>query len=646
MNKSYSAILFLILIAIPIQNLSAGNRLKISAVFGSNMVIQRGINIPVWGTSDAGKAITIDFAGYKTSATIDENGSWSARLPVLNAGGPFTMKVYTGTDTVTFTNVLVGDVWLASGQSNMQMALSWGVNNKEEEIKNANYPQIRFFAVANDLNNIPQTDITGGQWLECNSTSVIDFSAVGYFFARQIHKELNVPVGIINSSWGGTDIQAWMSKEALQSIPLYKDTLPEIIAGTGDFSNGYEQFDETNKLRDSIVGKSSIGIKQKVFANEYADQDWKTMSIPCKWSNYGIKNYYGYVWFRKDIKLPEVDIAKDFILNLGDVSNENIAYFNGTEIQKLAIGTNIAYSIPAKLVNPGNNLISLRILGRWAIGGFNSPAKFIYLETADKSVHISLASKWKYNEKIEPITAEWIEYYNFPTFIYNAKIAPIIPYGLKGILWYQGENNTKKPQGYVQLFSLLINDWRTRWGQGYLPFIFAQLSNYGIRSDSPQESSAALIREAQASCLNLPNTAMVVNIDLGLDDGDVHFKNKQECGERFADAALGMVYGKNILYQSPVYKAMRVEGKKIRIKFENIPGGLITDDLAAPASFAIAGANNQFVWASAKIEGDEVVVWSDPIAEPIAVRYGWADNPDCNLYSAKGLPVAPFRTGP
>ncbi len=645
MNNSYSAFLFLILIAIPIQNLSAGNRLKISAVFGSNMVVQRGINIPVWGTSEAGKAVTIDFAGYKTSATVDKDGSWSARLPVLNAGGPFTMKVFTGTDTVSFTNVLVGDVWLASGQSNMQMALSWGVNNKEEEIRNANYPQIRFFTVANDLNNKPQTDITGGQWLECNSSSVKDFSVVGYFFARQIHQEIKVPLGIINSSWGGTDIQAWMSNEALQSIPFYKDTLPEIIAGTGDFSDGYEQFEETNKLRDSIIENSLSGIQLKVFEPQYNDQDWKTMMLPCKWSQYGIKNYYGYVWFRKHIQLHEGPETKDLILNLGDVSNENIAYFNGIEIKKAGYGANVAYSIPAQLVKPGDNLISLRVLGRWAIGGFNSTAGFIYLETADKLVHLSLAGDWKYNEKIEPETPAWIEYYNFPTFVYNSKIAPVIPFGLKGMLWYQGENNTKKPQGYDQLFSLLINDWRTRWGQGDLPFIFAQLSNYGMRSDKPLESNIALIREAQAGCSNIPNTAMVVNIDLGLADGDVHFKNKQECGKRFADAALGLVYGKNVLYKNPICKSKRIEGNKVHIQFENIPGGMKTNDNSAPKSFAVAAADNQFVWANARIEGNEVVVWSDLIENPKSVRYGWADNPDCNLYSAKGLPFSPFRTG-
>ena len=644
MKKLYSTLIFLLFIAI--QNLSAGNKLKIPAVFGSNMVIQREINAPIWGKSTTGNEVIIDFGGYKTITTVSENGTWMARLPILPAGGPYVLTINAGHDTICFTNVMVGDVWLASGQSNMQMALSWGVNNKEEEIKNATYPEIRFLSVANDLNNKPQDDISGGTWMECNPASVKDFSAVAYFFARQIHHEINVPIGIINSTWGGTDIQAWMSREALETIPPYQDILPKIIAETSDFSNGYEQFEKTNRLRDSIVDNSFVGIHQKAFAPKYADQDWKIMTIPCRWSDYGIKNYYGYVWFRKHIKLSGLFKPKDLMMNLGDVSNENIAWFNGIEINKLGSGANVAYKIPAKLVIPGDNVISLRVLGRWAIGGFNSPADLIYLESTGKSIHLSLANEWKYNEKIEPTTSPWIEYYNYPTFIYNAKIAPIIPYGLKGILWYQGENNTKNSLGYDQFFSLMVNNWRNRWGQGYLPFIFAQLSNCNMRTDKPQESKIALIREAQASGLNTPNTAMVINIDLGLEDGDVHFKNKQDCGKRFADAALGLVYGQNAPYRNPIYKSMNVEGNKIRIKFENTAGGLITDDQTAPKSFAICSADHQFVWANSKIEGNEIVVWNDQVSRPVAVRYAWADNPNCNLYNAEGLPVSPFRTEP
>jgi sialate O-acetylesterase len=303
------------------------------------------------------------------------------------------------------------------------------------------------------------------------------------------------------------------------------------------------------------------------------------------------------------------------------------------------------YTIPTKLLKNGDNVISLRVLGRWAVGGFNSPKELIYIESADQSVHLSLANEWKFNEKIEPTTPLWFEYYNYPTFIYNAKIAPLIPYGLKGVIWYQGENNSKMPEGYGNYFSLLVNDWRTRWGQGYLPFVFGQLSNYRLPTPLPAESKIAVLRDEQAKGLALPNTAMVANIDLGLADGDVHFKNKQECGKRFANAALGLVYDKNRAYKNPIYKSMKVEGNKIRIVFENSSNALMTNDKAAPKCFAIAGADNAFVWAKASIEGSEMVVWSEQITAPVSVRYAWADNPEVNLYSSDGLLVLPFRTG-
>ena len=641
--KSFHRILILLLALFLVESNQLSAKINFPDVFANNMVLQRGINVPVWGKSDVAKMLTIDFAGFKTTATVNEQGDWMARLPMLKAGGPYVMKIYAQQDTITFSNVMVGDVWLASGQSNMQMALSWGVNNKEEEIKNANYPNIRFLSVANDLNNKPQADISGGQWLECTPASVKEFSALAYFFARQINKEIGVPIGIINSSWGGTDIQVWMSAEALKILPAYKDTLPKIIAQTGDFSNGYEQFEKTNKLRDSLISISNTGIKQKVFGVKYDDSSWKSMSLPCKFSEYKIENYFGYVWFRKHIQLTEK--GKDLLLNLGEVNNENIAFFNDVEIKKNGTGSNIAYTIPAKLLKDGDNVISLRVLGRWAVGGFNSPKELIYIESADASVRISLANEWKYNEKIEPTTPNWLEYYNYPTFIYNAKIAPLIPFGLKGVIWYQGENNSKMPEGYANYFSLLVNDWRTRWGQGYLPFVFGQLSNYRLPTKLPTESKIAVLREEQAKGLTLPNTALVATIDLGLADGDVHFKNKQKCGQRFANAALGLVYDKNTAYKNPIYKSMKVEGNKIRIQFENSSNGFMTKDKAAPTCFAIAGADNAFVWAKASIEGSEIVVWSEQISAPVNVRYGWADNPEVNLYSSAGLPVLPFRTG-
>ena len=636
-------VIIFFLLAIQIGFLRA-NSLRVPGVFGDNMVIQRGLNSPVWGQATPNTTVYIQFAGAKISTSANSKGGWMTRLPKLKAGGPYQLKIYNLRDSVIFSNVLIGDVWLASGQSNMQMALSWGVNNKEEEINDANYPSIRLLNVEDDLNNKPQTDIPGGRWKECNPISVKDFSAIAYFFARQISKEMNVPIGIINSSWGGTDIQSWMSAEALETIPFYKDTLPKIIAQTGDFETGFERFKQQNKTRDSIISNSNEGFRLGVFKTYFDDKDWKEMTIPCKWSEYGLKNYYGFVWFRKHITLAENETKNDFQLNLGDVSTDAIAFFNGNEIQREGTGANVLFDVPSKFLKTGDNVISLRVMGAWGVGGFISPADLIYLKSSDSKFKKSLANHWKYNEKIEPATPIWIEYYNFPTFIYNTKIAPIIPFGLKGFLWYQGENNTKKPAGYSSLMSLLVKDWRNRWGQGNLPFIYGQLSNFGIRADKPVESNFAVLREEQEKCLSIKNTAMVVNIDLGLADGDVHFKNKQESAKRFANAALGLVYGKKMAYKNPIYKSCAVIGNKIRIRFKNVDKGFITHDKLAPKSFAIAGKDKIFVTAVAKIIGNEIIVWSDRINEPAFVRYAWDANPECNLYSVQGLPLVPFRT--
>jgi sialate O-acetylesterase len=618
--------------------------IRLPTLFGSNMVLQRNTNPAIWGWASPKSRVNIQFAGITTSATVNENGKWFARLPQSEAGGPFVMKIYSRErDTLTFENVMIGEVWLASGQSNMQWAIGWGIDNKDDVINTINNPGIRFFTVGDDLNNHPQDDISGGKWEECNSANAPGFSAAAYFFARELQNQLKVTVGIIHSSWGGTNIEAWMSSESLENQPGFADSLKEINLKTGNFENGYETFRAINDQRDSIIINSHSGIEQKVFDPGYIDSDWKTMVLPCKWSDYGLKNYYGYCWFRKKIDIPLAAKNKELRLSLGEICCDDVCYFNGIKITKNNNNPELSFTIPASMVKEGENFISLQILGRWGVGGFNSPGNKIFIESNDGSFHLSLSNEWKYNEKIEPSTPEWNEYYNYPSFVHNAKIAPIIPYSIKGIIWYQGENNTSRSDQYRSFFPALINDWRNRWGQANLPFIFAQLANYGARTEKPSESKTANLREAQSEALKIPNTAMTVNIDLGKADGDVHFKNKQECGKRFALAALGLAYCENIEFSGPLYKSMSVEGNKIRIRFSNSDSGLKTKNDEAIKSIAIAGKDKIFVWAQAKIEANELVVWSDKIDEPVAVRYGWADNPDCNLYNGSGLPAAPFR---
>lgn len=646
-NFIKSFFIFLIFALTLTQITFAGNQLKIATIFGDNMVIQQQCNPAIWGWAKSEDKIIIDFAGFTTHAIANSQGNWMTRLPQLSAGGPFTMKIFNNSgDTITFRNVMVGEVWLASGQSNMTWAIGWGIDNKDEAIRKSTNPNIRFFTVADDLNNHPQDDVLGGKWVESNPSNATEFSATAYFFASNLQAKLKVPVGIIHSSWGGTNVESWISSEMLKTHADFKNILPELIKNTGNFDNGYEDFSKKNKTRDSIIEHSNCGIKMKVFEPAFDDSEWKTMKIPCKWSDAGIRDFYGYCWFRKTIEIPESEKGKDLKLSLGDVCCENICYFNGEAVNRANENLIVEYQIPGKLVKPGKNIICLRILGRWAVGGFNSYAGIIYMESLDHDFNLSLASEWKFNEKIETETPEWKEYYNYPSFIYNAKIAPLIPYSIKGVIWYQGENNTARATQYKSLFPMLINDWRTRWGEGYMPFIFGQLANYGARNPEPEESKTAELREAQLEGLNLLNTAMVVNIDLGLTDGDVHFRNKQECGARFAQAALGLAYGEKSEFSGPVFQSKIVEGSRIRIRFSHAENGLATKNGELVKSIFIAGMDFKYIAAQVRIDNNELIVWSDQVPNPTAVRYGWADNPDCNLYNTDGLPTSPFRTDP
>ena len=619
------------------------HRLKAAHIFSNNMVLQRDVNIPIWGWGLPQSKVDVKLGSNISIATANEMGKWMTYLPAQKAGGPYNIKIYQNKDTITIFNVLVGDVWLASGQSNMGWQLDWGVNNKEEEIKNSTNANIRFFTVADDLNNKPQLDVSGGEWVESNPKTSPQFSALAYFFARDLQKELQVPIGIIHSSWGGTKIESWISAEVLKTHPEYANLVASQMRDTTNLENEYEDFNRQNAIRDSIIKISDIGIKQKVFAIGYDDSKWKSIKLPAKLSQAGVKNFYGYCWFRKSIAIPETAAKQDLILNFGEVTSETVCYVNGTIVEGKNQNSMILYYVPYKVLKTGNNQITLRIYARYGVGGFDNKPAMMYAENSDKKFKTSLSGIWKFNENIEPKTPDWIEKYNIPTYIYNSKIAPLFPYALKGIIWYQGETNDKNASLYKDLFPMLINDWRIRFRQSYLPFVYGQLSSYGSKDINPEKSQIAIVRDAQLQALKLPNMAMVVNIDLGT-DGDVHFKNKQECGRRFALAALDIAYRNDQSFVTPTFKSAKVEGTKIRITFSENTLGFKVKENKAIKGFSIKASNGKFVWAKAKIEGNEILVWNDEIKKPSAVRYNWGNNPDGNLLNMNDLPVSPFKT--
>jgi sialate O-acetylesterase len=618
-------------------------QIHLSTVFGDSMVLQRGIKIPVWGNSTPGALIVAKLGNVQATTKANQQGKWQIRFPVFKAGGPYVLEIAESGrqgSKIELKGILIGDVWLASGQSNMEWQVQQA-RNASEEIANANYSQIRFLVVEQDKQLKPQSDIRAGKWKVCDFSNVKEWSAVAYYFARKIQHDQNVPVGIIQSTWGGTPVEAWTSREMLLTSPITKSRT---------LSNDTLNLDREDLVTDSLSWIRIWNIvynpqknADKIFpATTFDDGGWTTVEMPNVIKDFGIGNYEGMVWLRKKLSLPESFTGKDVILNLGHPEMNYSLYFNGQEICKNVWYSNPThfYTIPANLVKSGENTIAIRIAMLWGGGGLN-PEDHIYI--AYGSSKISLGGKWLYQKDLETVFPKILNYQYYPTVLFNAMINPLIRYGIKGFIWYQGESNAHAAYNYRKLFPMLITDWRKRWQQGNLPFLFVQLANYTKTKPLPSESEWAELREAQTQSLSQPNTGMACIIDIG-EANDIHPKNKQEVGRRLALIANKMVYKQECIASGPVYKNYRKEGNRIRIAFTTIGSGLSTKDGKDVKGFAIAGKDKQFYWAKAIIEGSEVVIYSDKVTEPIAVRYAWADNPECNLINSEGLPAVPFRT--
>lgn len=632
-------IFFILLLFIQVKG---HTQIVLPKLFGDNMVLQRGIKIPVWGNAAPGTHIIAELGGFRAVAIADHEGKWIIRFPVHKAGGPYALKISEqgkpGSE-IKLNGILIGDVWLASGQSNMEWQVKQSLD-ADNEISNANYPEIRLLQVAHDKKLTPQHNIPGGTWAVCNPVNVPQFSAVAYYFSRKIHRDQHVPIGIIQSTWGGTPIESWTSREQLLTSPITKtrmianDTLSE-----QSFVN-----DSLNLIRFwDIVYHPQKNTDKTIPATSYDDSGWPTVEMPRLIKDFGIGPYEGMVWLRKKIILPESFYGKDLTLHLGHPEMNYSMYFNGEEICKTIWNSDPkqSYTIPAKLIRKGENTISLRIAMLWGGGGINPPAEEINI--TDGAVKVSLAGKWRYQKDLEPGLPQIKNYQNYPSLLFNAMINPVIPFGIKGFLWYQGEANEAEAYNYRKLFPMLIDDWRKRWKQGNLPFMYVQLANFKKRKPLPSESEWAELREAQTLTLSQPNTGMACIIDIGEAD-NIHPKNKQEVGRRLALNANKQVYKQKVTASGPLYKSYRKEANRIYISFNNVSAGLRSKDAKEITGFSIAGNDQQFYWAKATIEGKYVVVYADQVRDPQAVRYAWADNPECNLINAEGLPAIPFRT--
>lgn len=632
-------------------------QVKLSPIFSNNMVLQQQTQAPVWGESKPNKTVEITTSWNQKKYTVqsDAQGKWKTEVETPVAGGPYTVTISDG-KPVKLTNVLIGEVWICSGQSNMEMQVDgWGkvTNYEQEKVEAQNYPNIRFLQVKKATSPVPMNEITatGNGWQVCSSMSVADFSAAGYFFGRDINKYQNVPVGLIDTSWGGTYIESWTSADALAAMPDMQknlDVLKDIPVSKEDREKKFHSDVEVWKKDIEKIDKGFVNGKAAWAATGFEDSAWKTMKVPGLMQDQGLKGFNGIVWFRKTIDIPAAWAGKELTLNVGVIDDNDFTYFNGVQVGHTeGWMTSRSYKIPKELVKKGPAVISVRVMDTGGTGGINGSPESISIQRS-KSDAVPMAGDWKYQvslnvKEIPQMPVNIANEPNVHSFLFNAMLNPLIPYSIKGAIWYQGESNAGQAYQYRELMPLMITDWRNRWGYDF-PFYMVQLASFTAQQKTPVESGWAELREAQTqTALHLKNTGMAVIIDAG-EEFDIHPKNKQTVGKRLALAARAQTYGEKIPYSGPMYDTYQIEGNKIRIYFKHTDGGLKTKNNEALKGFTIAGTDHKFHWADAVIEGNTIVVSSPEVALPISVRYAWADYPIYNLYNGADLPANPFRT--
>ncbi|MBD2700078.1 sialate O-acetylesterase [Spirosoma sp. BT702] len=626
-------------------------QLRLPKLISDGMVLQRDVPLKIWGWATPGERITVRFNNKNYRTVTETRGKWQLGLPAMSAGGPFTMEII-GSTQLTVKDILIGDVWFCSGQSNMVHQLNIHDVTYAKDIREANYPQIRQFWIPT-LTNLqgPQNDLPSGQWKAAVGEDVRPFSAVAYFFAKKIHEKYKIPVGIINASVGGTPIEAWTSEEGLKEFDALKATIEKNKDTT--YINSLTRRQTATSTRPAPPVDLGMAGSTKWFDVAYVPKGWRPINVPGYWEDQGVKDLNGVVWYRKEVEIPASMTGKPARVFLGRIVDADELYINGKSVGRTTyMYPQRRYNVAADVLKAGKNVFVIRVTNNASKGGFVPDKPYCIFAGADT---VDLKGTWYYKvgTTYRPIaggnsaggnSAGGINAQNQPTALFNAMVAPEINYAIKGFCWYQGETNAGKPQEYATLQPALINDWRRLWKQGPLPFLYVQLPGFMDYNYQPTESNWAMLREAQLKALSVPNTAMTVAIDLG-EWNDIHPDNKKDVGERLALAALKTAYKETLVSSGPLYQSAAVEGNKIVINFTSTGSGLVANDGEELGEFAIAGADKKFVWAKAKIEGNNVVVWSDDVSNPQYVRYAWADNPvNPNLYNKEGLPASPFRT--
>lgn len=627
--------------------------MKLASIFQNHAVLQRDLPLPIWGMGEPGERVTVRFAGHEVQTEIDGRGHWLLRLPSLPAGGPHTLSVESVSVRVDVIDLLVGDVWLCSGQSNMEWSLEQCGPEWMEDLED--HPQIRLLTVTTPA-RLGRTDRVDGTWKYGTKEALAGFSAVGGYFGREVQRVLGVPVGLVCNALGGSRIQAWMSREAFLQDPAgreeiaYYESLVWQVSGKG-VPQTFEEWERDCAPQDP----GNSGLDQGWAGADCDVSAWPEMPLPGHWNKQGCP-HSGIVWFRREVAVPESWVGRDVELSLGAIDKHDDTWVNGELVGSTGVETPNAfckqrvYPVPGRLIGSDRRVrVAVRVRSHVYDGGLTGPASLMCLKGPGEEF-LPLGGNWRYQVEhnwgvVTPPEVLWgKDNWNSPHILFDNPVAPLIPYGLRGVLWYQGESNVGEPELYRRFLPLMIRDWRNSWGQGDVPFLQVQLANHHETVEQPESSPWAALRDAQSAAFEEPATGMAVAIDVG-EALDIHPANKRDVGLRLARWALAKNYGRGGLPSGPLFSGMRIgpEGR-VTCSFNHVGEGLVSKG-GTLHHFAIAGRDRVFHWADAVIVGETVVVRSERVSLPMAVRYAWSDNPEgCNLYNKEGLPASPFRS--
>lgn len=620
-------------------------QLKLASIFGDNMILQRNKPILIWGFNSPQTLVKIKFADQEKEVKTNELGRWEVIFPARNLGAPLTLIISDQDEVIRVSDILMGEVWLCSGQSNMEWKLRQSLGG-EEEIKIVNNPLIRHIEVPKSLSFTPNMDFESKGWKLANPENAGNFTAVGYYFAKKIQQDLQVPVGLIHASWGGTHVETWISHSGLIESSVFKKYAEEMPKNWIQDSIFWEK-----KTIAMFHGNEHFDINQIDYKSFYSPvfnaDNWMSKDPTGQWDWKGISSFRGNAFIFRKILVEKSLINQLSTFKFGKNRSIFSLYVNGKLVQHGFYGDQIQFSIPANTFREGENSLLIHFGENnrvtWGYMGFDGPKQEFSLDF--QTAKIPLMDKewrihpdWSAKRRYE----RWMN--NQGTLCFNGMIAPIQGFPIAGVIWYQGESNTGRAKEYEISFPLMIKDWRAGWKDEF-PFIFAQLSSYGPFNDSNSGSLWAELREAQLKTLKLPKTGMAVITDIG-DPNDIHPLNKRDVGIRMALSAEKIAYNQDIVYSGPAFEKMDLVKNKAILTFKNIGSGLIAKDkYGYLKGFEIASNDGIFHFAKASIVADKVEVYHPSGLIPVMVRYGWSDSPiDANLYNKEGLPASPFRT--